>query len=167
MWVNYMMGYHNSCIALFIPNKKTVKFIILQQGFSPTVMQSFRNFLRFICPATGSVIATIDRQFIKKVSLRIEEHRNNGLSHFWAVKETLSGTGTIKKLVTEVIEEYDFLMKTQYWLKHEGLLEEAYQQFLDDTRYVTKKDLSLKRFLQLPNWNATPLLEEKYNLLGE
>ena len=56
-------------------------------------------------------------------------------------------------------------MKTNYWLGYKGLLDEAYLNFLNDSRYVTKHDLALKSVMKLPelaDWNGIPLLEQRY-----
>tara|TARA_Y100000310_G_C20664841_1_gene806880 strand:- start:1082 stop:2248 length:1167 start_codon:yes stop_codon:yes gene_type:complete len=161
IYVNLMMGYHTASVSTFIPNKKSVKKQVLEQGFSTTLMQSFRNFLAFICPASRGALTLMDRAFIEKFNLSVEQYKSKGLSHINAIKQTVIGKGKIKNMVVEIENEIDFLFQSLYWLKYKGLLEEAHQQFLNDNKYVTKQDRALKSFLHFEKWEGIPLLEQR------
>ena len=167
IWLCWQMGYFVSVTGVFLPNKvkKVIKKFMKQQGFSDVLTQSIRNFLTFVSYPSRSCIAIIDREFLERVNFRVENHMKNGMTHFEAIQEVLRGKGKTKKLVTDIVEELDFLLKTNYWLGYKGLLDEAYLNFLNDSRYVTKHDLALKSVMKLPelaDWNGIPLLEQRY-----
>lgn len=167
IWLCWQMGYFVSVTGVFLPPKvkKVIKKFMKQQGFSDVLTQSIRNFLTFVSYPSRSCIAIIDREFLERVNFMVENHMKNGMTHFEAIQEVLRGKGKTKKLVTDIVEELDFLLKTNYWLGYKGLLDEAYLNFLNDSRYVTKHDLALKSVMKLPelaDWNGIPLLEQRY-----
>ncbi len=167
IWLGWQMGYFVSVSGVFLPHKvkMVIKKFMKQQGFSDVLTQSIRNFLTFVSYPSRSCIAIIDREFLERVNSSVENHMKNGMTHFEAIQEVLRGKGKTKKLVTDIVEEFDFLLKTNYWLGYKGLLDEAYLNFLSDSRYVTKHDLALKSVMKLPeldDWNGIPLLEQRY-----
>ena len=167
IWLCWQMGYFVSVTGVFLPHKvkMVIKKFMKQQGFSDVLTQSIRNFLAFVSYPSRSCIAIIDREFLERVNFSVENHMKNGMTHFEAIQEVLRGKGKTKKLVTDIVEDVDFLLKTNYWLGYKGLLDEAYLNFINDSRYVTKHDLALKSVMKLPelaDWNGIPLLEQRF-----
>ena len=167
LYRTWTMAYHNGCHAFFINHKKEIMIIVKEQGFSSKVRQSLRVLLTFIAPDVRGFMTIVDKEFIKLADLRIENFRSEGLSHVDAIKATLKGRGTIKGLLNEIMNDrrVSCYREMFYWMKQDGLLEEAFQKFLHDSRYVTEKDRALRSSLQIPNkfipLNTRFALEEK------
>ena len=167
LYRTWTMAYHNGCHAFFINHKSEIMEIVKEQGFSSKVRQSLRVLITFIAPDVRGFMTIVDKEFIKLADLRIENFRSEGLPHVDAIKKTLKGQGTIKGLLNEIMNDRRISCYREmfYWMFHDGLLEEAYQNFLHDTRYVTEKDRALRSTLQIPN-KLIPL-NTRYTLEGK